>query len=175
MLAVFELTENVGLAQSRIRGKSKIVGIAELVIATQFHDESRARENAINTIRSVAITESVGSREVGSTHKSATAIPPTDLAEPNDERIFYSMVTEYQILFGVVAHGTIVPMINELELCHHITLAEYAEFVYRSTVIPPVHHDYFCIGILAGLQGRFIEAVHWFILNLKFYFVTFCQ
>lgn len=162
-----ELTENVRIAQSKIRGKSKIVGIAELVIATQFHDESRARENAINTIRSFPLQNMFAVEKLGSTHKSATAIPPTDLAEPNDERIFYSMVTEYQILFGVVAHGTIVPMINELELCHHITLADIAEFVYRSPVIPPGHHEYFCIGILAGLQGRFIEAVHLLVPQLE--------
>lgn len=58
-------------------------------------------------------------------------------------------------------------MINELELCHHITLADIAEFVYRSPVIPPGHHEYFCIGILAGLQGRFIEAVHLLIPQLE--------
>jgi hypothetical protein len=155
-----ELTENVWNAQSRIRRKSKIVGIAELILATQFHDESRARDNAIETIRSFPIQNMFAVEKFGSTHKSATAIPPTDLAELNDERIFYSMIIEYQILFGVVAHGTIVPMINELELCHHITTADIAEFVYQSPMIPPGHHEYFCIGILAGLQGRFIEAIH---------------
>ncbi len=162
-----ELTENVRIAQSKIRGKSKIVGIAELVMATQFHDELRARENAINTIRSFPLQNMFAVEKFGSTHKSATAIPPTDLDAIHDDRVFYSMITEYQILFGIVTHGTIVPILNELELSHHITMADIAEFVYRSPMIQPGHHEYFCIGILAGLQGRFIEAVHLLVPQLE--------
>lgn len=162
-----DLAENVRTAQSRVRGKSMVIGIAELVIATQFHDESRARENAIGTIRAFPLQNMFAVEKFGSTYKSATAIPPTDLSEIPDDRIFYSMITDYQILFGVVAYGTIVPMINELELCNHITKADIAEFVYRSPMIPPGHHEYFCLGILAGLQGRFIEAIHLLVPQLE--------
>lgn len=162
-----ELTENVQNATSRIRGKSKIVGIAELVLATHFHDELRARNNAVDTIRSFPIQNMFAVEKLGSTHKSATAIPPAGLDEIHVDRVFYSMITEYQILFGIVTHGTIVPMLNELELCHHITLADIAEFVYRSPMIPPGHHEYFCIGILAGLQGRFVEAIHLLVPQLE--------
>lgn len=162
-----DLTEQVTNAQARIRGKSKIVGIAKLVMASQFHDAAKAVATAIDTIRLYPLQNMFGVEKFGSTYKSATAIPPVGAEEIPDERVFYSMINEYQCLFGIVAHGTIVPMINELNLCHHITLADISEFVYRSPVIPDGHHEYFCLGILAGIQGRFVEAINCLVPQLE--------
>lgn len=162
-----DLTQNVYNARQRIGGRSKPDGLAELIMASHFHDAARARESAIKTIQSFPLQNMFAVEKFGSTHKSATAIPPAGFDEITDDRIFYSMITEYQCFFGVVASGTIVPMINELDLCHHITLADIAEFVYRSPVIPACHHEYFCLGILAGIQGRFVEAIHCIVPQLE--------
>ena len=45
-------------------------------------------------------------------------------------------------------------------LAHNISLDDVSEFLKYSPLIPPGRVTFFTIGILAGLQGRFIEALH---------------
>ena len=162
-----DLTQNVENARSRIRGKTKIVGLAELVLATSFHDASIAEKSAEASIRSFPLQNMFAVEKFGSTLKSATAIPPTDFGSIADDRLFYSMITQYKCLFGIVSQGTILPLIDELNLCHHLTISDVAEFVNRSPYIPSGHHEFFCIGFLAGIQGRMIEALHCLVPQLE--------
>lgn len=156
-----DLTENLKIVRERLRGQDKFAALAHLVNASQVQNADRWRENARKNIQDHPIQNIFAAEKFGSTYKTATSIPPvgTDDELP-DERLIYSMLVEYNCLMGVVCHGTIQPMLQEINQSHYITMIDVMSFVRHSPYIPLGRHEFFCRGLLAGLQGQFIEALH---------------
>jgi len=156
-----DLTENLKMVRERLRGQDKIVALAHLVNASQVQKADRWRENAKKNIQDHPIQNIFAAEKFGSTYKTATSIPPVGTGdEPPEERLIYSMLIEYNCLMGIVCHGTIQPMLQEINQSHYITMIDVMSFVRHSPYIPLGRHEFFCRGLLAGLQGQFIEALH---------------
>lgn len=164
-----DLAENVANARDRIRNKERMSALAELVLASYFQDAKSAQERAKETIHRYPLQNMFAVERFGSTYKTATAIPAANAStgEIPGDRLLYAMITEFNYFFGIVAQGTILPMIDELSHAHHITLADISQYVYRSPHIAPGHHEFFCSGILAGIHGRFAEALHLLVPQLE--------
>lgn len=155
-----DLTKNFQNALYRIHGKGKFEAIAELIAATDLPDSQELEKRAVENIRDFPFQNMFFVEKMSTTLKTATSIPAAGGDELPQERVFYQMLREYGIFFEVVGAGTILPMIEELNLRHHITYLDIAQLVDRSPYIPDHHHDFFCSGIIAGIQGRMIEALH---------------
>lgn len=156
-----DLTENVAIVRKRLKGQDKVCSLAHLVLASQIQDVERWRENAKRSIHDYPLQNIFAVEKFGSTYKTATSIPPTGMAdEIPEERLIYSMLTEYNCLMGIVCHGTIQPMLQEINYGHYVTMVDIMSFASHSPYIPIGRHEFFCRGFLAGLQGQFVEALH---------------
>lgn len=165
----FDLSDPAAQARDRVRGKDKWHALAELVIATRWLAKSYCEEEARKTFASFPSKSLFASMQFGSTGKVAATAPSASVPgeDPNAERLRAEMCQQYRFFVAVTASGTIEPMRLDILHAHNITLDDVSEFLKYSPLIPPGRVTFFTIGILAGLQGRFIEALHVLVPQLE--------
>ena len=164
-----DISEPVFEAQRRIHGKEKLRALAEMVVASHWQPKSNIREAAEDSIRRYPLQHMFATVQLSSTLKvaaRASSGAPTGL-EIAEDRLNVEMCRHDKNFFPFAAAGTIEPMRNEVLMAHCVSHDDVAYFVESSPLVPRGHGAFFTIGILAGLKGRFIEALHVLIPQLE--------
>lgn len=155
-----EIGDLIQQAQNRIRGKDKPRALAELILASRWQEKSHIRAAAEGIVRDYPLQHMFSTVQLSSTGKAAAFAAGSGSQGMAEDQIRIEMARQYKFLIPTIVNGTIEPMRHELNLAHGVSLSDMVWIVNNSPIVPVGREPFFAIGLLAGLHGRFIEALH---------------
>lgn len=157
------ITDFVNEAREAVKGKTLRDAILFLASSCRPTSADQVRKQVLSSQKESPLYWWIFVQQVNERGRVVAHRPglsPEGSNDTNEKAIRAEMFRNALNYQGLQAEATILPILNQINIEHHIRLSDLMEFVVNNPFVPSGHEVIYARGLYYGLIGDFLLAAH---------------
>ncbi|MBI3786738.1 MAG: DUF4209 domain-containing protein [Ignavibacteriales bacterium] len=157
-----DLTKTIEDARKSVKGKKLIEALFILSQGFRIQTIQELRKHVEDSVKQAPLASMISGVIVNNKGKVIGKRPGLLLEEGDEyeKALRPHMFQEAKLGYSIDVQALIDPMRRQIEIEHYLTIDDLGPIVLNNPLIPQYREDLYARGLLSGLQGDFVTAIH---------------